>query len=114
MTGHVDHWDDAANKAANRAIRDYCRENNKILYDFADIESYDPGGATNYMELNANDNCDYSNGNWAINWINANPGHELTTLANNCSSCAHSQTLNCILKGRAVWWLWVRLAGWNP
>ncbi|MCK7468519.1 MAG: hypothetical protein MZU91_10760 [Desulfosudis oleivorans] len=29
----------------NRQIRDYCAANNKILYDFADIESYDPDGA---------------------------------------------------------------------
>ena len=44
MTGHVDHWDDANNKAANQMIRDYCTNNNKVLYDFADIESFDPAG----------------------------------------------------------------------
>ena len=33
--------------------------NNKVLYDFTDIESYDPEGLVNYMELIATDNCDY-------------------------------------------------------
>ena len=44
MTGHVDHEDDANNKAANQMIRDFCIANDKVLYDFADIESYDPDG----------------------------------------------------------------------
>ena len=56
MTGHVDHWDDANNKAANQMIRDYCTDNNKVLYDFADIESYDPDGT--FYEF-PHDNCDY-------------------------------------------------------
>ncbi len=61
----------------NEQIRDYCIANKKILYDFADIESYDPDGLVNYMLLNANDNCDYDsdeNGsldkNWATSWQN--------------------------------------------
>jgi ADP-ribose pyrophosphatase YjhB (NUDIX family) len=35
-------------------------------------------------------------------------------------SCAHSNgpgndaRLNCVLKGRAAWYLFARLAGWNP
>ena len=44
MTGHVDIWDDVDNKAANQMIRNYCNANGKILYDFADIERYDPDG----------------------------------------------------------------------
>lgn len=113
MTGHVDHQDDAANKAANQAIRTYCRNNGKILYDFADIESYDPDGT---FYTYPNDNCDYYAsatgsllGNWAVNWQNS---HTEGRDWYNCPS-AHSQPLNANLKAYAAWWLWARLAGWD-
>ena len=44
MTGQLNHWDDDDLKAANQLVRDFCSANNKVLYDFADIESYDPDG----------------------------------------------------------------------
>ena len=113
MTGHVDHWDDAANKAANQTIRDYSIQNNKVLYDFADIESYNPDGK--YFEF-PHDNCDYYEsadgpklGNWAIEWQNS---HTEGIDWYNCAS-AHSQPLNANQKAYAAWWLWARLSGWK-
>nr|NQU90582.1 right-handed parallel beta-helix repeat-containing protein [Bacteroidota bacterium] len=113
MTGHLDIWSWSNLKARNQQIRDYCTENNKILFDFADIESYNPDGT--YFEY-ATDNCDYYEGpgwgylgNWANEWCTANPGSDLCW---SCS-CAHSQSLNCNLKGRAFWWMLARMAGWG-
>jgi len=113
MTGHVDIWDDADNKAANQMIRDFCLNNDKILYDFADIERYDPDGT--YFEY-VNDNCDYYDssfnrlGNWATEWQNS---HIEGVDWYSCSS-AHSEPLNANRKAYAAWWLWARIAGWSP
>jgi hypothetical protein len=122
MTGHLDGSGVDGNlNERNNQIRAYVHDHNKILFDFAAIESYDPGGAE-FLSKMANDNCDYdsdNNGsrdrNWAIDWIAANPSSVLTQMAETiCTDCcAHSQPLNCIQKGRAVWWLWARVAGWN-
>lgn len=114
MTGHLDGTGlDGNLHIRNEQIRDYCETNEKILYDFADIETYDPDG-TYFGDKIPNDNCDYDtdgngtrDGNWAIEWQNAHPGEWY-----NCGS-AHTQPLNANLKAYAAWSLWARLAGWN-
>ena len=116
MTGHLDGTGvSGVLHLRNEQIRNYCRNNNKILYDFADIESYDPDGSY-FLNRRANDNCDYdSNGdaimdrNWAIDWQNS---HTVNVYWYYCNS-AHSQPLNANRKAYAAWWLWARLAGWN-
>ena len=110
MTGHLDGTGSGGNlHIRNEQIRAYCNANDKVLFDFADIERYNPDG-TDYLDLGANDNCDYTGGNWATEWCAANPGSDL---CDSCS-CAHSQALNCNLKARAFWWMMAKLAGWDP
>ena len=116
MTGHLDGSGLNGNlNSRNDQIRNYCDLNNKILYDFNDIESYDPDG-NYYLDKDANDNCDYDsdgNGsldqNWAINWQNS---HTINVDWYDCSP-AHTQALNGNLKAYAAWWLWAKLAGWD-
>ncbi|MBF0225318.1 MAG: DNRLRE domain-containing protein [Desulfobacterales bacterium] len=117
MTGHSDGTGLSGNvHLRNQQIRNYCTSNNKVLYDFYDIELYNPDG--NYFgDKLVNDACDYDsdgNGtqdaNWAIEWQDS---HTENIDWYNCSS-AHSQPLNANQKAYAAWWLWARLAGWNP
>jgi len=110
MTGHLDGTGEGGTlHRLNNRIRAYCRANNKVLYDFADIESYNPDGAY-FLNLNADDNCDYDGGNWATQWCTTHSSSELCAPV---AICAHSQSLNCNLKARAFWWMLARVAGWD-
>jgi hypothetical protein len=112
MTGHLDGSGSGGNlHQRNEEIRTHCRQNGKILFDFADIERYDPSGR-DFLSSNADDGCYYSGGNWAEEWVSAHPEHALSRRVAECDECAHSHRLNCILKGQAFWWMLARLAGW--
>lgn len=116
MTGHSNgSGEEGAVHIWNTVIRQYCIDNNKILYDFYDIELYDPDGVY-YGNKLVNDNCDYDSdgdgareSNWATEWQNS---YVLDADWYNCS-CAHSQALNCNQKAKAAWYLWARIAGWD-
>ena len=114
MTGHLDGTGVNGNlNKRNNQIRKYCRVNDKVLFDFADIESFDPDGKS-FLELSANDGCIYrvknaGKRNWAEEWITRHPNHKITLPAR----AAHTHPLNGALKGRAFWWMIARLAGWR-
>ena len=116
MTGHLDGTGvTGILHLRNEQIREFCRNHTKFLYDFADIESYDPDG-NYYLNKAATDGCYYDSdgdgereSNWAINW------QETHTLNVDWFSCSpdHTQALNGNLKAYAAWWLWARIAGWD-
>ncbi len=98
MTGHLDGSGPDGNLyQRNNQIRDYCAVNEKVLFDFADIESYDPDG--NYYPYES-DAC-----GWCYDWCETH----------DCPSCgcAHSQCFNCYQKGKAWWWMMASVSGWS-
>ncbi len=117
MTGHLDGGgEDGILNLANEHIRNHCITYDRILYDFADIESYDPDHQMFYMPLLCNDGCYYDSddsgsrdANWALDWQSSHvEGVDWWP-----SGASHSQHLNGNLKGYAAWWLWATLAGWG-
>jgi len=135
MTAHANGGgEDDSSDTPNKLIRQHVADNDRILFDFSDIENYDPDD--NFFLNKALDdalyydtNGDHSrNANWATEYLSRHADGELDQLThgdgagyNGAGSCAHSPEggetddakLNCILKGRGVWYLFARLAGWN-
>lgn len=118
MTGHLDGSGLNGNlHRRNEQIRDYCRRHQKFLYDFADIESYNPDGVY-FGDKNPDDECNYDRvndeeGNWASEWQNTHSLGVHWYQINDDAGPAHTQHVNGNMKAYAAWWLWARLAGWG-
>lgn len=116
MTGHASssgHGELGNTHIRNQQIRDYCISNNKILFDFYDIECYDPSGEY-FGDKNVTDACSYDSdengsldGNWATEWQDS---HTQDVDWYSCSS-AHSVALNANMKAYAAWWMFAVMAG---
>jgi hypothetical protein len=103
MTGHTD-GGSATLAQNNDLVRQYVLEHDKVLYDFADIESYDPDG-THYPDTD--DGCP-----WCYVWCDAHP-EDCQDLPSTDDECQHSHGFNCRRKGQALWFLSARLSGWE-
>jgi len=79
----------------NEQIRAYCRANNKVLYDFADLDCW-------YQGVQAT--TSYAGHTYPIQHnAYASPEYEGT----------HVNRQSCSVKASALWWLMARLEGWG-
>jgi len=90
MTGNAQSDGNQNRYARNEQIRAYCRQNNKWLFDFGDLD------------------CWYNNEQHTVNGI---PSEHPQYSGN---EAGHTTFESCENKARAFWWLLARIAGWSP
>lgn len=89
MTGNAQSEENQNRYDRNQRIRKFCRENNKVLFDFADLD------------------CWYGNEQHTVNGIpSEHPQYQ-------GDEAGHTTYESCDNKARAFWWLLAAIAGWN-
>jgi hypothetical protein len=83
----------------NEQVREYCINNNKVLFDFADLDSWWYNGATEEWEFKSYDYEGHTVPWQHFEWAGEN--------------CGHVNWASCEQKGKAVWWMLAKLAGWD-
>ncbi len=81
----------------NQRIREYCRENDKVLFDFADLDSWS--------------NWDHSTYDYDVDSVTYHVPVEHPDF--NGDQAGHTTFTSCEQKGKAFWWMVAMLAGWN-
>ena len=81
----------------NEQIRQYCQDNDKILFDFADLDCWSDGVHSTY---------DFVVGEETLKIPVEHPDF-------NGDEAAHTTYTSCEQKGKGFWWLMAMLAGWN-
>ena len=87
----------------NEQIRDYCNTNNKVLFDFADIDCWWYNPSSEEWELST---YEYWNGSENVTVPFEHPQYNL-------NQSGHTSYENCENKGKAVWWMMAKLTGWD-
>jgi len=99
MTGNAQAGgDDGYNRwVNNQLIRNYCIANDKVLFDFADLDCWSDGEHSTYEYV-----------------VGSTTYHVPIEHAHfNGDEAAHTTYASCEQKGQAFWWLMATLAGWN-
>ncbi|MGV9169169.1 MAG: hypothetical protein ACOC38_04420 [Promethearchaeia archaeon] len=81
----------------NGLIREYCAENDKVLFDFADLDYWYEGEHSTYEYENDGETFDVPVEHKAFD------GNE----------AGHRTYSSCEQEGKDFWWLMTRLAGWS-
>jgi hypothetical protein len=115
----------------NQSANAFCKLHQCILFDFSDMENYDPDNIY-YLNKRLEDGLQYdciapyTSGTktctWSDEYLAKYPNSLSANLVNNyIGTCAHSPEdgesptckLNCALKGQAAWYMFARMVGWD-